>query len=212
MHAAPVYRDPPTPRHAAMATRVVAQGAPGRAEAETFIRNIFAQRYAAQVTSFAPDLMLLEHAGRIAAAAGWRSAASQPLFLETYLDLPVQVRIGRLAGRPVARQHIAEVGNLAAAAPGGGARMILALAEHLDRLNFEWVVFTATQELIGIFAKLGLPPLVLGVADPSRLGEAAQDWGRYYDSRPVVVAGRIRLAFERLQAQPLLESSETRRV
>ena len=29
----------------------------------------------------------------------------------------------------------------------------------LDRLGFEWVVFTATSELIGIFRRLGLPPL-----------------------------------------------------
>lgn len=201
MYAQAVYRALPSPKHVPSTTRVVVQASPRRVEAESFIRNVFARHYAARVTSFAPDLMLLEQAGRIAAAAGWRSAASGRLFLETYLDDPVQVRIGRLAGHPVARERIAEVGNLASITPGGGVRMILALAEHLDRLGYAWVVFTATQELIGIFTKLGLPPLVLGVADPSRLGEGASDWGRYYDSRPVVVAGRIRLALERLQQQ-----------
>lgn len=201
MYAHAVYRTLPGSKHVPSTTRTIALDSPRRSEAETFIRIVFMRHYDASVSCFAPDLMLLEQAGRIAAAAGWRSAASGPLFLETYLDDPVQARIARLAGHPVERQHIAEVGNLASVTPGGGARMILTLAEHLDRIGFEWVVFTATRELIGIFAKLGLPPLALGMADPGRLGDSACDWGRYYDSRPVVVAGRIRLAFERLQGQ-----------
>lgn len=207
MYAQPDYHFYTGPRSAAATTQVIASGSPRRAEAETFIRGVFARHYAAHVNSFAPDLMLLEHKGsssrdRLIAAAGWRGAANTPLFLETYLNEPVHLHLERLAGHPVSRERIAEVGNLASVTPGGGARMILALAEHLDRLGFEWVVFTATQELIGIFAKLGLPPLALAVADPQRLGEAAGDWGRYYDSRPVVVAGRIRLALDRLRQQP----------
>lgn len=190
------------PKHARSTVRVVSPDSPRRVETEAFIRKVFASRYGARVASFAPELMLLEQAGRIAAAAGWRGAASGPLFLESYLDAPVQEGIGRLTAHPVARERIVEVGNLASASPGGGARMILALAEHLHRLGFEWAVFTATQELIGIFAKLGLPPLTLGMADPGRLGSAASDWGRYYDSRPVVVAGRVRLALDRMHQQP----------
>ncbi len=187
----------------ALTTSLIALDSPRRNEAEAFIRNVFAHHYDARVTGFAPDLLLLEHTERIAAAAGWRGAASGRLFLENYLDDSVQLRIARLADHPVARERIAEVGNLASVTPGGGARMILALAKHLDSLGFEWVVFTATQELIGIFAKLGLPPLALGIADPARLGSAARAWGRYYDSRPVVVAGPVRLALERLQPEPV---------
>ena len=39
-------------------------------------------------------------------------------------------------------------------------------------------------------------PLALAPADPDRLGADAADWGSYYDSRPIVVAGRIALALE----------------
>jgi hypothetical protein len=98
----------------------------------------------------------------------------------------------------VARDRIVEVGNLAAGAPGGGAGMILAMAAHLDALGYEWVVFTATSELLGIFNRMALPPLALATADPFRLGDDAGEWGSYYETRPVVVAGRIRLALERL--------------
>jgi len=75
--------------------------------------------------------------------------------------------------------------------------VILNLARHLDRLGFEWVVFTATRELIGIFTRLGLPLLAIAPADPARLGKDAKDWGSYYDAEPIVVAGRIRFGIER---------------
>ena len=74
------------------------------------------------------------------------------------------------------------------------------MARHLHRAGFEWVVFTATQQLIGIFTKLGLPLLALSVADATRLGDAANDWGSYYETQPIVVTGPIRLAIERMRS------------
>jgi hypothetical protein len=180
------------------ATHLVA-GSARREEAEAFIRKVFFRHYGAQVSTFAPNLMLLEQDRRIVAAAGWRSAAASPLFLERYLDLPVERAMAHLAERPVQRERIVEVGNLATQKNGSSIPVILALAEHLDRLGHEWVVFTATSELVGIFSKLGLPLLALGPAEPTRLGAAAKQWGSYYDTRPVVVAGRIRLALDRIK-------------
>lgn len=184
------------PRHQPVVRHAVA-GHPRRAAAEDFIRDVFRRRYEAEVPGFAPNLMLLEQAPRIVAAAGWRGAESEALMLEQYLDEPIEHAISRLAGQPVPRGRIVEVGNLAAERPGGSVAVILALAAHLDQLGFEWVVFTATSELIGIFRRLDLPPLALAPADPQRLGAQAQAWGRYYDTRPVVVAGRLRLALEK---------------
>lgn len=174
-------------------------GGPRRALAEDFVRQVFRRHYAAEVPGFAPNLMLLEQDDRLRAVAGWRCAADQPLMLEQYLDAPIEQAVSRLAGQPVPRQRIVEVGNLAADRPGSSIDVILALARHLDRLGFEWVVFTATRELIGIFRKLGLPPLALAAADPERLGDQASSWGRYYDTDPVVVAGRLRLALEKAE-------------
>lgn len=178
------------------AVRHTVVGAPQRAAAEAFISDIFRAHHGAEVNSFAPNLMLLEHGGHIVATAGWRCAGEDRLFLETYLDAPIEVAVARLAGQCVRREAIVEVGNLAADRPGGSVDVILTLAAHLDRLGYEWVVFTATRELIGIFRRLGLPPLALATADPARLGAQAADWGSYYDSQPVVVAGRIRLALD----------------
>lgn len=184
-------------REAALTARHTVVGAPRRYEGEAFIADIFRRHYGARVASFAPNLMLLERDGEIAAAAGWRSAASEQLFLENYLDQPIEAVVSRLAGHPVERERIVEVGNLAAEIRGGSVDIILHLAAHLSRLGYEWVTFTATSKLIGIFQRLGLPPLALAPADPQRLGAQAADWGTYYASNPVVVAGRIRLALER---------------
>ena len=108
--------------------------------------------------------------------------------------------IGQRAGIQIDRERIVEVGNLASDRAGGSLDIILHMARHLHRAGFEWVVFTATQQLIGIFTKLGLPLLALSVADATRLGDAANDWGSYYETQPIVVTGPIRLAIERMRS------------
>ncbi|MDX9707743.1 MAG: thermostable hemolysin, partial [Azospira sp.] len=88
-----------------------------RGEAEAFVRDIFAHHYGATVNSFAPNLMLLEADGQVIAATGWRGAGSESLFLERYLDMPIEQAMATLADQPVERSRIAEVGNLAAEKP-----------------------------------------------------------------------------------------------
>ena len=187
----------PPRRSAGFAIRHTVAGVPRHADAEGFVASVFARHYGATVDHFAPHLMTLEDAGEIAAVAGWRGAGEESLFLENYLDQPVEDAVSALAGRPVERRHIVEVGHLAVERRGASVDVILTLAAHLDRLGFEWVVFTATHQLIGIFGRLGLPPLALAPADPARLGADAARWGSYYTKHPVVVAGRIRLGVER---------------
>jgi hypothetical protein len=176
-------------RNDALTIRHTVAGSRRRDEVEEFIRATFKSRFGAEVTSFAPNLMALELDDRVVAAAGWRCAADEPLFLETYLDVPVEAALAKLAGHPVERARIVEVGNLAAARAGGSIDVILALSRHLDRLGYEWVAFTATRELIGIFRKLGSgrrwrwpPPTPSAWASRPALGH-------YYDSALVVVAG-----------------------
>lgn len=173
---------------------------PRREEAEKFINSVFLRHHAARVSSFAPELLLIESPGQVLAAAGWRGAGAQPLFLERYLDDPVEVLLARLTGQPLSRERVVEVGHLTSEKPGASLLVIVALARHLAQAGYEWVVFTATRELVRLFTRLGLPLLALAKADPARLGDAAKAWGRYYDTQPVVVAGRIRLGLERVGA------------
>ena len=170
-----------------------------RLEIEHFIRDVFARRFDACVPIFMPELVARRDAGgRVVAAAGIR-VASEPLYLEQYLDAPVECCIERLTGQRPARSRVAEVGQLAAASAGEGQRMIVELALRLSARRFEWVVATLTRELQQRFARMGIRPLLLNKADPGRLSGGASAWGRYYEHNPLVLAGHLPSAMTRLQ-------------
>lgn len=169
-----------------------------RERVERFIHAVYRARYGAQVRHYAPMLVSLrDEDDQIIAAAGYRVAETGPLFLERYLQQPVEVLLGQGSSQ-VQRTRIAEVGHLSAVQAGAGKRLIHLMGPQLAGLGLEWVVSTLTQELQHLFVRLGITPLALGVADAAQLGAAAADWGSYYDHRPVVVAGRIDLALRML--------------
>lgn len=175
-------------------------GDPGRAAVEAYIRTVFRDRFGADVHSFAPMLVGLHDAdGTLVAAAGYRAADQGPLFLERYLDAPVDQRLTDAFDQPVLRSRIAEVGHLAATRAGEGRRLILLMAPLLAREGFDWIVSTLTQELRQLFVRLGVAPIALGMADPALLGKDAGDWGSYYDHRPLVQAGQLQVALQALQ-------------
>lgn len=162
---------------------------PGRASVQDFVRGIYAERYGAHITEFAPVLLALRDAqGTLVAAVGYRCAALEPLFLERYLDGPVeQALLG--ADAPIsARRDMVEVAHLVALKPGEGRRMMAELGRWLGQQGAHWVVSTVTRELRHLFLRMGIAPLALGVADPERLGDRARDWGSYYEHEPVVLA------------------------
>lgn len=187
--ASPLRRDRPT---FPTTLHAVEPGHGDRAHAEAFIRRVYRERYGAKVQAFAPRLVVLrDAAGAIVAAAGYRPAGTQALYLERYLDAPVETLIAVHDGHAPSRASIVEVGHLAASRFGEGRRLIMLLAPYLAAHGFQWAVSTLTEELRHLFVRLGMPPLQLGVADPAALGTEARDWGRYYDHRPAVLAGRI---------------------
>ncbi|HEY6134197.1 MAG TPA: thermostable hemolysin [Rubrivivax sp.] len=174
-------------------------GSPGRDEVEAFIAGVYRERFGAAVQQFAPVLVSLhDEDGERVAAAGYRAANLGPLFLEHYLEGPVQALLPAPPGRTPQRDRIVEVGHLAAARAGEGRRLIRLLGPHLAAQGFEWVVSTLTQELRRLFVRMGVTPLALGVADPSVLGDQASQWGSYYDHRPLVLAGRLDAALQML--------------
>jgi hypothetical protein len=171
---------------------------PRRAEVEAFIRRVYAERFDAELRSFAPVLVSLRDADGIVAAAGYRAASRGPLFLERYLHAPVEALLAGHADVPPARARIVEVGHLAAVRAGEGRRLIRLLGIHLAALRFEWVVSTLTEELRHLFVRIGVTPLALGRADPAALGTEASRWGRYYEHAPVVLAGHLRQALQQI--------------
>ena len=128
--------------------------------------------------------------GRIVAAAGYRRA-SEPLYLERYLDTPVEEAIRARTGAAVDRAHVVEIGHFASARHGAGRRLMTLLARHLLSVGARWAVTTATHELRLLYDRLGLQAWWLADARPGAVGEQASDWGRYYEHAPAVLAGPI---------------------
>lgn len=168
-----------------------------RAALEKFIAERFHRVHGARIAHFCAHLVgLRDDGGRLQAAAGFTPAAGRRLFVEQYVDAPVEAVLGAAAGARIAREEIVEVGNLAAA-PGMGRRLIPAIGAHLHREGYRWVVFTATRELRNAFRRLDLEPLRLAPALPARLAGGAASWGTYYAHEPSVMGGRIAACLRR---------------
>ena len=171
-----------------------------RAAVETFIQERFAAAHHADINHFMPELMALhDRQGQLSAAVGARPGKAGPMFLEKYLQSPVESVISLVAGYPVERRAIVEVGNLAARNAGSARLIIVAMTWLLARHGLEWVVFTGAATLINSFQRLGLEPLLLCDADPEKLGGEQEAWGNYYAQRPHVFAGNIRFGLEQLE-------------
>jgi len=180
-------------------------GTPDRADVETFIRDVYRERYGADVTAFAPILVsLADEKGMLIAAAGYRPGNEGRLFLERYLSAPIETYLVQGPSALPERRRLVEVGHLAATRAGAGRHLILMLGPHLAAQGFQWVIGTLTQELRQLFLRLGIAPLSLAEADPALLGDEIARWGSYYDHRPVVLAGRIDVALQVFSRRRLL--------
>lgn len=176
-----------------------------RRRVEAFIEDSYRDAYGSRIDRHYPTLMSVQSDdGTIYAAVGFRLAADEPLFLEHYLDGPVEAVVSEAIGAPVARPRIVEIGNLASNGRGATIFLFAALARHLMDVGAHFAVATATAELRGVFHKAGLGSLKLASADPDRLSDHGVSWGDYYRTRPAVLVGSIQAA-----AAPLDRFAET---
>ncbi|HEF4760727.1 TPA: thermostable hemolysin [Pseudomonas putida] len=173
---------------------------PRRPVFEAFIQHHFRKVHGADIRHFMPELFgMNSEAGALCAVAGARLAASGQLFLERYLDEPIDPLISAAADRAVDRARIVEVGNLAATDTGSARLSIITLTYLLAMGGLEWVAFTGSIGLVNSFHRLGLKPVTLCAADPARLGDERNHWGSYYESKPWVHVGNIRAGFIHLR-------------
>lgn len=182
---------------------------PRRRQVEQFIAQRFLEVHGARISGFMPELIaLFKDNGEILAAVGIRGASSDSLFLEHYLDAPVEQAILNNADRPMAlprRDQIVEIGNLASIDRRASRELFTLLAGLLHARSFEWAVFTGCTSLHRMFKTLGIETLYLGRALQSQLPADEQTWGSYYEDSPRVVAGKVSRgcnAFENIPGLP----------
>lgn len=170
-----------------------------RARVEHFIRRRFAESFSARVEAFMPRLFSVQNAaGEICGAFGLRSGSGR-LFLEQYLDRPIEREIAMHLSCVVERRQVVEVGHFSGTFPGAVRAMIALLTERLHQEGYRWVAFTGTTGLRNAFSRMGLHPVDVQEANIQRLpAESHAAWGTYYANRPRVLVGNVGEGFQAL--------------
>lgn len=178
--------------HAAQAVKVVVTGlhADNRGDQEAFIKSVYRRVHSAEIQQFLPNfLSLLNQSDQLLAICGLRYGDESQLFLEQYLNAPIEQVLLLHTGREVSRERIVEVGNLAVASPAHIRHLLASLNTHLHSTDVEWVVFTGINTLYNSLRKLNIPMHILGKADLGRLPHTQHSaWGSYYEANPQVIA------------------------
>jgi Thermostable hemolysin len=154
---------------------------------ECEIQRLYWKRYGACLASFAPTIVAeLNDAGNVECAAGIRFA-DERLFLECYLDQPIEMVLQDYLGSLVKRDRIVEVCHLAGAGSGRSLVFVRKLIALLRDMEAEWAIFTATRPLRYLLAKSGLSMIELGRAS-IRCVSRPDIWGSYYENDPRIMA------------------------
>lgn len=172
---------------------MAAPGQPARDAFEAFVAARFELAYGARIAATYPLIAGLRGPdGAVLAAAGVRFAEAGPLFLERYLDGPVEDEASRTFGSPVTRDAIVEIGAFASAHPICSMQLFEALPPWLAAVAGRRIaVATLRPELARTLGRAGFGLRPIADADPARLGEEAAAWGSYYAGAPKVYAGRV---------------------
>lgn len=182
-------------------------GDPGRDRFERYVHQRYRLGYGADLRSYLDELMaIVDVRDEILGVIGTASARGRSLFLEQYLDEPVERPLSRAVGAIVQRERIAEVGNLASHVAGGGRVLVTAFASFLAGCGAEWAVFTGTRALRNGFERLGVTMHDLGPADAAAVARGATEWGSYYDADPRVTTVRIEHVHAAALSDPRLTS------
>ena len=186
-----------------------------RRRIERFIEQKFRYSYRAEITHHYPILMSVhDEDDNILAALGFRYANEESLFLEHYLNTPIEAALSQAYRTNISRHDVTEIGNLASDGQGASIFLFTALNAYLEQQGKTVNVVTATDFLHRYFKKLGLKSKELAKANQSLLADGGLSWGSYYDENPRVIAGHVSQVLIKLRKhlQVVLEESETEMV
>lgn len=163
-----------------------------RLEVEAFIYEVFYHAYGAKVKNFMPKLIALkDNEGMLVAAYGMRKASISRLFLEQYIEEPIEILIAKKFNKSIHREDITEIGNLAVINPRNAGILISHIIEHSIQSGVQWCVATAHHSLQNGLIKGGCDVYPLHGVDSQCLSANDQaDWGSYYNNQPQIVAVR----------------------
>ena len=173
-------------------TAISEQDATDREELENFVRTVFMRAHNAVISQFMPKLLSVRDVkGNLLAVCGLRHANEEKLFLETYLDDPIEKLLSRHNQTVISRNAVLEIGNLAVADSINVRSLLACISLYLHSTDSEWAVFTGTSVLRNSLTKLNMSQHLLGEASIECIPELERAaWGTYYKERPQVLAIR----------------------
>lgn len=158
-----------------------------RSVVELEIQRLYRRRYGAVLDSFAPMMVAeVTQAGTIECVAGLRFG-HEPLFLECYLDRPVEQVLEHHLCRDVERSRIVEVCHLAGAGSGCSLTFVRKLIAMLEATDVASAIFTATRPLRHLLRRSDLSLVELGAATIDRVPRP-EAWGSYFEHDPRIMA------------------------
>ena len=169
-------------------------------EACDFSREQYGKHFSCELNQFYPAMFCLYRDAVMVACCGFRSAGDEPLFLEQYLDQPIETSIqtGSVIERRLQRQEIVEIGGLAVLSRNEALAFMVRLAPQFLALGFSHATCTVTAPVRKCLSKLGIASVYLAAAKPERVSQTDNAWGRYYSLSPVVLAGEIQPAIDHM--------------
>lgn len=170
---------------------VAERGSSLRSSLEARVRSGFGHHFNACIEGFMPDLAVYDHVTGASGVIGIRSAADEKLFLESYLDHPVETVVHLVSGDVVERRAVVEVGQFVVDDRDIVADFFRDLVPFLLSQGFGWVCFTGTNRVRALLARIGFAGFPVTLAARERLGESVDQWGSYYDHEPVVIIGKL---------------------
>lgn len=162
-----------------------------RSALEARIRSGFGTHFEACVAGFMPRFAYYEHSSGGTGVIGVRGASEEPLYLENYLERPIEDQISRVVDSQVSRDRIAEVGQFVVDERGIVTSFFRDLVPFLADQGYEWVCFTGTNRIRAILKRAGLEGLPIAAADQELVANTPDSWGTYYEHDPIVIVGKL---------------------
>jgi hypothetical protein len=170
---------------------VAEHGSSLRSSLEARVRSGFGHHFNACIEGFMPELAVYEHSTGASGVIGIRSAADESLFLENYLDHPVETVVHLVSGEVVDRGSVVEVGQFVVDERDIVADFFRDLVPFLVSQGFDWVCFTGTNRIRALLGRIGFAGFPVTRAAQERLVESRDHWGSYYEQEPVVIVGKL---------------------
>lgn len=166
---------------------VAERSSPQRPQLERRVQQGFGEHFGACISGFMPHLAHFDND----AVIGYRGANEESLYLEHYLDAPIEDVIAKLVGTSVRREQIVEVGQLVVDSREAIGPLFRSLAPFLKGLGFNYICFTATAKIRLLLERAGLRGVTVARASEEAVYHAGDAWGSYYDNDPHIIVGRL---------------------